>query len=214
MAKAALGAAAVATAVAAGAIMVIAMLVAICAYRTMTVSIVADITPCPLRTKANGVQKLVGYAGTGLMLVVIAALVPKGDNPDYLPVCMIQALLIPGAAVCYGIDGSWSSHTSTSTATTLRPGRTALARRAPRPSTTCRQASPPRRTVRAIGSACCPTPRRSSPSRRHASRVAQGGRASTRKSVGASPRRLAQIPHLRRFAVFPRPSEPRLHPGA
>lgn len=52
-------------------------------------------------------QKLVGYAGTGLMLVVIAALVPKGDNPDYLPVCMIQALLIPGAAVCYGIDGSW-----------------------------------------------------------------------------------------------------------
>ena len=87
--------------------MVIATLVAICAHRTMTVSIVADITPCPLRTKANGLQKLVGYAGTGLMLVVIAARVPKGDNPDYLPVCMIQALLIPGAAVCYGIDGSW-----------------------------------------------------------------------------------------------------------
>lgn len=28
-------------------------LLAICAYRTMTVAIVADITPCPLRTKAE-----------------------------------------------------------------------------------------------------------------------------------------------------------------
>lgn len=83
--------------------MVVATLVAICAYRTMTVSIVADITPRPLRTKANGVQKLVGYAGTGFMLVVIALLVPKGDNPDYLPVFAIQALLILAAAVCYGL---------------------------------------------------------------------------------------------------------------
>lgn len=83
--------------------MVIATLVAICAYRTMTVSIVADITPRPLRTKANGVQKLVGYAGTGFMLVMIAVLVPKGDNPNYLPVFMIQALLILGAAVVYGL---------------------------------------------------------------------------------------------------------------
>ncbi len=83
--------------------MVVATLVAICAYRTMTVSIVADITPRPLRTKANGVQKLVGYAGTGFMLVVIALLVPKSDNPDYLPVFAIQALLVLAAAVCYGL---------------------------------------------------------------------------------------------------------------
>lgn len=33
-------------------------LLAICTYRTMTVAIVADITPRPLRTKADSVQKM------------------------------------------------------------------------------------------------------------------------------------------------------------
>lgn len=48
-------------------------LLAICMYRTMTVTIVADVTPRPLRTKADSVQKIVGYAGTGVMLVAITA---------------------------------------------------------------------------------------------------------------------------------------------
>lgn len=49
--------------------MILLTLVAICSYRTMTVAIVADITPRPLRTKADSIEKLVGYAGTGVMLV-------------------------------------------------------------------------------------------------------------------------------------------------
>lgn len=93
MAKAALGAAAVATAAVAGAI--------------MAIDNVFGLVPLPL----FGIwgDRYRGRLGrrTPFMLVVAAALVPKGDNPDYLPVCMIQALLILGAAVCYGIDGSW-----------------------------------------------------------------------------------------------------------
>ena len=93
MAKAALGAAVVATAAVAGAI--------------MAIDNVFGLVPLPL----FGIwgDRYRGRLGrrTPFILVVIAALVPKGDNPDYLPVCMIQALLIPGAAVCYGIDGSW-----------------------------------------------------------------------------------------------------------
>jgi maltose/moltooligosaccharide transporter len=45
---------------------IILTLVAICMYRTMTVAIVADITPRPLRMKTDSVKKLVGYAGTGV----------------------------------------------------------------------------------------------------------------------------------------------------
>lgn len=78
-------------------------LFAICMYRTMTVAIVCDITPRPLRTKADSIQKMVGYAGTGVMLVAIAVLVPAGDMPNYIPLFMLQALVILGSAVVYGI---------------------------------------------------------------------------------------------------------------
>ena len=80
---------------------VLLTLFAICMYRTMTVAVVADITPRPLRTKANSIQKIVGYAGTGIMLVAIAVMVPKGDNPNYVPLFMLQALMILGSAVIY-----------------------------------------------------------------------------------------------------------------
>ena len=76
-------------------------LFAICMYRTMTVAVVADITPRPLRTKADSVEKIVGYAGTGVMLVAIALMVPKGDSPNYLPLFGLQAFMILVSALVY-----------------------------------------------------------------------------------------------------------------
>ena len=76
-------------------------LFAICMYRTMTVAVVADITPRPLRTKADSIEKIVGYAGTGVMLVAIAVMVPKGDNPDYVPLFVLQAAVILVSAAIY-----------------------------------------------------------------------------------------------------------------
>ena len=78
-------------------------LLAICMYRTMTVAIVADITPRPLRTKADSVQKIVGYAGTGVMLVAISVLVPNVEHPDYLPLFLLQAAFVLVSAVVYGL---------------------------------------------------------------------------------------------------------------
>ena len=44
---------------------IILTLLAICAYRTMTVAIVADITPRPLRTKADSIEKDRRLCGNG-----------------------------------------------------------------------------------------------------------------------------------------------------
>lgn len=81
--------------------MVLMTLIAICAYRTATIAIVADITPRPLRTKGDSVDKIVGYAGTGAMLVAISILVPSVDHPDYVPVFLLQGIVIAGAAVAF-----------------------------------------------------------------------------------------------------------------
>ena len=78
-------------------------LLAICMYRTMTVAIVADITPRPLRTKADSVQKIVGYAGTGVMLAAISVMVPTVERPDYLPLFLLQAAFVLVSAVVYGL---------------------------------------------------------------------------------------------------------------
>lgn len=80
---------------------IILTLVAICMYRTMTVAIVADITPRPLRMKTDSVKKLVGYAGTGVMLVCISAMVPKTEHPDYLPLFLVQAGMILVSLLLY-----------------------------------------------------------------------------------------------------------------
>ena len=71
----------------------------------MTVAIVADITPRPLRTKADSVQKIVGYADTGVMLVAISVMVPNVERPDYLPLFLLQAAFVLVSAVAYFWQG-------------------------------------------------------------------------------------------------------------
>lgn len=70
----------------------------------MTVAIVADITPRPLRTKADSVQKIVGYADTGVMLVAISVMVPNVERPDYLPLFLLQAAFVLVSAVVYDLE--------------------------------------------------------------------------------------------------------------
>ncbi len=81
--------------------MILLTLVAICAYRTCTVAIIADVTPRPLRTRGDSVNKIVGYAGTGVMLVAIGLLVPAVEHPDYLPIFLLQGVVIAVSAVVY-----------------------------------------------------------------------------------------------------------------
>ena len=83
--------------------MILVTLVAVCAYRTATIAIVADITPRPLRTKGDSVDKIVGYAGTGVMLVAISTLVPSVAHPDYLPVFLLQGVVIAVSAIVFRV---------------------------------------------------------------------------------------------------------------
>ena len=70
-------------------------------YRTMTVAIVADITPRPLRTKADSVQKIVGYAGTGVMLVATSVM-------DVNPAMLFA--YITGIGVLMGLSVAGAKH--------------------------------------------------------------------------------------------------------
>ena len=61
-------------------------LISMAMYRSPAVALMPDLTPKPLRSKANAVINLMGAVGGVYTLVLISALVPKEDNPSYLPV--------------------------------------------------------------------------------------------------------------------------------
>lgn len=66
-------------------------LFAISTYRSPAVALMPDITPPPLRSKANAVINLMGALGVVAALVSIRLLVPEGPHPNYLPVFAVIA---------------------------------------------------------------------------------------------------------------------------
>jgi hypothetical protein len=54
-------------------------------YRSPAVALMPDLTPKPLRSKANAVINLMGAIGAVYTLVMIKVLVGKGDTPNYMP---------------------------------------------------------------------------------------------------------------------------------
>lgn len=61
-------------------------LLAMGSYRSPAVALMPDLTPKPLRSKANAIINLMGTLGGVYTLVVIRLLIPKGEHPNYLPV--------------------------------------------------------------------------------------------------------------------------------
>ena len=59
-------------------------LLAMGAYRSPAVALMPDLTPKPLRSKANAVINLMGAVGGVYSLLLIKLLVGKGKRPDYL----------------------------------------------------------------------------------------------------------------------------------
>ena len=74
-------------------------LIAMASYRTPAVALMPDLTPKPLRSAANAVINLMGAVGGVYSLLLISALVPKGDNPSYLAVFLGVAALMVLAVV-------------------------------------------------------------------------------------------------------------------
>ena len=69
-------------------------LIAMGSYRSPAVSLMPDVTPKPLRSKANAIINLMGAVGGVVSLILISALVPKEGKPDYFPIFLIVAAVM------------------------------------------------------------------------------------------------------------------------
>lgn len=63
-------------------------------YRSPAVALMPDVTPAPLRSKANAVINLMGAVGGVYALIMIKLLVGKGETPSYMPLFVSVAALM------------------------------------------------------------------------------------------------------------------------
>ena len=75
------------------------VLLAMGSYRSPAVALMPDLTPKPLRSKANAVINLMGALGGVYTLIMIKMLIPKEDRPNYLTVFASVAVLMVIAVV-------------------------------------------------------------------------------------------------------------------
>ena len=64
------------------------VLISMGTYRSPAVALMPDLTPKPLRSKANAIINLMGAVGGVYTLIMIKLLVAKGDKPNYFPLFM------------------------------------------------------------------------------------------------------------------------------
>lgn len=76
-----------------------ATLLAMALYRSPAVALMPDLTPKPLRSKANAVINLMGAIGGIYALVLISVFVGEGERPSYFLVFMGIAALMVAAIV-------------------------------------------------------------------------------------------------------------------
>ena len=70
------------------------VLLAMGSYRSPAVALMPDLTPKPLRSKANAVINLMGALGGVYTLIMVKLLISKEERPDYLPVFASVAVLM------------------------------------------------------------------------------------------------------------------------
>ncbi len=70
-----------------------AVLLAMSSFRSPAVALMPDVTPKPLRSRANAIINLMGTIGGIIALALIAVMVPK-ENPDYLALFLTVAVLM------------------------------------------------------------------------------------------------------------------------
>ena len=78
------------------------LLIAMGTYRSPAVALMPDLTPKPLRSKANAIINLMGAVGGVFTLIMIKLLVGKGDRPDYYPLfTAVGILMVVGVIVLF-----------------------------------------------------------------------------------------------------------------
>ena len=68
-------------------------------YRSPAVALMPDLTPKPLRSKANAIINLMGAVGAIFSLMMMTILIPKIDNPSYFYVFLTIGILMVSAVV-------------------------------------------------------------------------------------------------------------------
>ncbi len=82
------------------AMVIVMMFVILCImhmYRTPAVSLMPDMTPKPLRSKANGIINLVGYFGP-IIAAIVKMILDYNDHP-YIPFFIVSICLLVAAAI-------------------------------------------------------------------------------------------------------------------
>ncbi len=78
------------------------LLIAMGTYRSPAVALMPDLTPKPLRSKANAIINLMGAVGGVFTLIMIKILVGKGDRPNYYPLfTAVGILMVVGVIVLF-----------------------------------------------------------------------------------------------------------------
>ena len=70
------------------------LLISMGTYRSPAVALMPDLTPKPLRSKANAVINLMGAVGGVFTLLMIKVLVEKGETPNYMPLFLAVGSLM------------------------------------------------------------------------------------------------------------------------
>ncbi len=69
-------------------------LIAMQSYRSPAVALMPDLTPKPLRSKANAIINLMGAVGGMISLLLISLLVPDAAQPNYFPLFLSAASIM------------------------------------------------------------------------------------------------------------------------
>ena len=79
-----------------------AVLLSMSTYRSPAVALMPDVTPKPLRSKANAIINLMGAVGGIITLGLIAVMTPKVDRPNYLPLyATVAAIMLVCVAILF-----------------------------------------------------------------------------------------------------------------
>ena len=74
-------------------------LIAMSTYRSPAVALMPDVTPKPLRSKANAVINLMGAVGGMIALLLIKLLVGSGAKPNYFPLFITIAIIMIASVI-------------------------------------------------------------------------------------------------------------------
>lgn len=79
------------------------LLVVLSSYRSPCVALMPDVTPRPIRAKADAFNSLMAAASGVVILISISLAVPDVEHPDYMPVFLIISAIIILCTVLFAV---------------------------------------------------------------------------------------------------------------